>query len=81
MTLTREMILDYLGAQMGVDTEEVADDTLLFSSMLLDSFSMIDLIMFIEREAKIKVKPTEVNLDNLDSIERILRFVKSRSQS
>ena len=79
MTLTREMLLDYLSTNMGVDTGEIDDDTLLFSSMLLDSFSMIDLIMFIEKEANIKVKPTEVNLDNIDSIGRILRFIESRT--
>lgn len=79
MTLTREMLLDYLSTNMGVDTNEIDDDTLLFSSMLLDSFSMIDLIMFIEKEANIKVKPTEVNLDNLDSIGRIFRFIESRT--
>jgi acyl carrier protein len=35
--------------------------------------------MFIEQEGGIKIEPMEVNLENLDSIERILRFVDSHS--
>jgi acyl carrier protein len=65
---------------MGLDTHEIDDETRLFSSGLLDSFSMVDLIFFIEENAKIRIKPTEVNLDNLDSIQRILNFTQVRGE-
>ena len=35
---------------------------------------MVSLIVFIERSCGIRIKPTEVTMDNLDSIERILRL-------
>ena len=68
----------YLGDRMGLDTTTLADDTPLFSSNLLDSFSMVDLIMFIEKESGVRLNPTDVSLDNLDSIGRILKFVDVR---
>lgn len=79
MALNRESLLNYFEEQMGLDTSDIEDDTLLFSSSILDSFSLVDLMMFIEQEGGIKIEPMEVNLENLDSIERILRFVDSHS--
>lgn len=80
MTLDRNNLLNYFQKHMGLDTQEIDDETRLFSSGLLDSFSMVDLIFFIEENAKIRVKPTEVNLDNLDSIQRILNFTQARGE-
>lgn len=68
----------YLGERMGLEAASLEDDTPLFSSNLLDSFSMVDLIMFIEKEGGVRLDPADVSLDNLDSIGRILRFVDAR---
>ena len=74
MSISRQQLLDFLRDELRVDTGQLEDDTLLFSSRLVDSFSMVDLILFLETSGKFKMKPTQVNLDNLDSVERILRF-------
>ncbi|MDM8559133.1 acyl carrier protein [Candidatus Parabeggiatoa sp. HSG14] len=79
MPLTYEKLLNYLDTEMGLDISEIDDETLLFSTALLDSFSLVELITFIEKEANIKISPTEVNLDNLDSVSRILNFVEHHS--
>ena len=76
--MNSESLKAYLGERMGLDTSTLADDTPLFSSNLLDSFSMVDLIMFIEKESGVRLNPTDVSLDNLDSIGRILKFVDVR---
>jgi acyl carrier protein len=78
MALDRETLRRYLHEQQGLESEEFDDDTLLFSSGLIDSFSMVNLIMFIEDAAGVQVHPAEVTLDNFDSIERILAFVETR---
>ena len=44
---------------------------------LVDSFAMVDLVGFIETRCCAKMKPSDVNLDNLDSIGRILNYVQS----
>jgi len=81
MALTRDKLIQYLQDEQGIDPADLADNVLLFSGGLLDSFSMLDLIVFIETEAGIRLAATEVNLDNLDSVERILRFVGERVAS
>jgi acyl carrier protein len=78
MALTRDNLLEYLSSRMGLDAEGVDDATPLFSSNLLDSFSIVDLMMFIEKQAGIRLDTWDVTLENLDSIERILRYVQTR---
>jgi acyl carrier protein len=76
--MNSESLKTYLGDRMGLDTGTLEESTPLFSSNLLDSFSMVDLIMFIEKEGGVRLDPTDVSLDNLDSIGRILKFVDAR---
>jgi acyl carrier protein len=78
MVLDREHLRRYLQEKQGLGPEDIEDDTLLFSSGLIDSFSMVDLILFIEDVGGLRVHPTDVTLDNFDSIERILAFVAAR---
>jgi acyl carrier protein len=74
MVLTKEQLLGALQDRLGLDVTSIGDDTLLFSSGLIDSFSLIELISFIEAQATIRMDAMDVSLDNLDSVERILRF-------
>ena len=76
--MNSESLKTYLGDRMGLDTATLEEGTPLFSSNLLDSFSMVDLIMFIEKEGGVRLDPADVSLDNLDSIGRILKFVDAR---
>ena len=78
MILDRGNLRRYLHEQQGLEPEDFEDDTLLFSSGLIDSFSMVDLIIFIEGTEGVRVHPADVTLDNFDSIERILAFVEAR---
>lgn len=79
MSVTRQALLEYLQASFGIDAAGIEDTTLLFSSGHLDSFSVAELLMFIEEQGDFRVEPTEVTLDNLDSIERILAFVSQKT--
>jgi len=74
MTVTRQLLLEQLENRFGLDASSIEDTTLLFSSGLLDSFSVAELLMLIEEQGGFRVEPTEITLDNLDSIERILAF-------
>ena len=78
MALDRENLRRYLHEKQGLESEEFEDDTLLFSSGLIDSFSMVNVIIFIEDTAGVRVHPADVTLDNFDSIDRILAFVQAR---
>lgn len=78
MGVIRNALLTYLAENFDVDLEDIEDDTPLFSSSLLDSFGMIDLVTFIEAEAAVKFGALDMHLDNLDSVNQILAFVESK---
>ncbi len=73
--MTRTSLIDFMTDRMGLDPEGVDDDTPLFSSGLLDSFSMVDLIMHVEEHTGRRMSAGEVSLDNLDTVRGILGYV------
>jgi acyl carrier protein len=80
MALSSAILLGYFKERLGVDTDGVDDATPLFSSSLLDSFSIVELMAFIESEAGIRMDAWDVTLDNLDSVERILKYVQMKKE-
>ncbi|MGB1275861.1 MAG: acyl carrier protein [Nannocystaceae bacterium] len=78
MVLTRQILLEYLENHSHEDLKEVSDDTELFSTGIVDSFAMVELLMFLEKYTGSKLGPEDIDLDNLDSISRILKFVERR---
>ena len=74
--LTGETLLEFLEVDLGVDVQDVDADTPLFSSQLVDSFALVNLMMFLEREAGSRIAPADVNLDNMDTIGRMLAYVE-----
>ena len=78
MTLNKQVLLEFLENHLGVDTSGVDENTALFSSGIIDSVSMVDLIVFVEAEEKVKMSPDDITLDHWDSIGSILHFVAGR---
>ncbi len=79
MVLDSKTLLDFLQSDLDLDSDETVDDeTLLFSSGLLDSFAMVTLVGFVEKQGGVRLTPGDVNLNNLDSIGRVLRFVEKK---
>ena len=76
--LDSKTLTDHFVAKYGLATGSFDGSTPLFSSGMLDSFTMVDLIMFIEKSAGVRLDPSDVTLDNLDTIDRILAFVGQR---
>lgn len=72
--LTNNRVFEFLEEDLGVDIGDVDEDTPLFSSQLIDSFALVTLMMFIEREAGIRIAPADVNLDNMDSVRRMVAY-------
>jgi acyl carrier protein len=81
MALTREALIDYLEKQARVDMSDVKDETELFSSGLVDSFAMVDLLQFLEKQTGARMGPEDISLENLDSVERILAFAATRQSA
>jgi D-alanine--poly(phosphoribitol) ligase subunit 2 len=55
-------------------------DAEIFTSGLLDSLNILNIIIFIENEFGLKINPFDINLDTLGSINRICEYIDSRRQ-
>lgn len=72
-SLTAYDLLDYLQNDMSID-EALEEDSALFSTGLLDSVSMMNLILFIEQRSGAEVRPADVTLENFDTPARIVAY-------
>ena len=78
MSITREAVTNYLEKTFGIDVSELQHDTPLFTAGLLDSFSVADLLIFLEDTGKFVVEPEEVVPENLDSVARIVAYAAGK---
>jgi acyl carrier protein len=72
-------VLQILESSLYLDVSAIEETTPLFSSGLIDSFSLATLIVEIETRAGFRMEPLDITLENLDTIERLLRFLESRA--
>ncbi|HVY47111.1 MAG TPA: acyl carrier protein [Minicystis sp.] len=74
MALTRERLVDFMAKELKLKMAKIDDKTPLFSSGMIDSFMLVSLMRFVETEGGFRIPVTDVRLDNLDTIERILAY-------
>lgn len=75
MAITSQKLMEFLQHELAVDVADVGENTPLFSTGIVDSFAVISLMTYLETEGGIRIDPDDVNLENMDSIGRILDFV------
>ena len=80
MAVNREELLKYLGKKTRADLGKISDDTELFSSGLIDSFAMVDLLTWLEKKTGARVNPADLSMDNLDSVARILEYAANNKR-
>lgn len=73
LAYTPHDVIDYLQNDLAVD-QELDEQSPLFSTGLLDSVSMMNLILFIEQRSGAEVRPSDVTLDNFDTVARIIAY-------
>ncbi len=74
MPLTLDDLTRFLAEDLFID-DAIQGETPLFSSGLLDSVSMVNLITYIEEKADITVHPADVTLENFDTPNLIIAYV------
>ena len=80
MALTKDALLRYFADELQVDTSKIADDeTPLFSSGLVDSFAIVELLLFLEKQTGTPMSPEDITLDHLDTVRQILEFTAART--
>ena len=80
MPLSESMLFEWLIENVYAEKDELDKETKLYSSGLIDSFSLMDLVVFIEKQSKIKIGASELTLENFDTVERILNFVEKKTR-
>ena len=77
MDQIKTTILDYVRTQYIEDRpEQVNADTPLISSGLVDSFSMVTLLRFIETHYQISIPDREATVEAFDTVTRIATLVE-----
>ena len=75
---TKHKVREYiLGATLS-NIESIDDDTLIFESGLLDSMGLLFLIEFLKEEFDITTNDDELIVENFESINNIVGFIKSK---
>jgi acyl carrier protein len=74
-----QILSNYIANQILKQPKRVLkpDDPLL-SSGLVDSFSLVDLSLFIEKQFKVYIDNTELNPQTFDTLEQLAGLVQSR---
>jgi len=76
MSLTQDDLIAHLSDALDTD-EDLGSDTALFTSGLLDSVLMQDLIMFFEEKTGAQVPAEAVTLENFDTPGAIVAYAES----
>ena len=63
------------------DPELLSDDASLLDLAIIDSTGVLEVITFLEEEYGISVDDTEITPENLETIERIGRFVAQKQMT
>lgn len=58
--------------------KEIKPDEALISSGLIDSFSLMDLALFVEDTFGVKIEDTELNADTFDSLNQLAGLISAR---
>ena len=56
----------------------IAPDEPLISSGLIDSFSLMDVALFVEDNFGVRIEDTELNADTFDSLTQLAALIESR---
>jgi acyl carrier protein len=57
---------------------KIADEEALISSGLIDSFSLMDLALFVEDNFGVRIEDTELNAETFDNLAQLTTLIESR---
>lgn len=78
MSLSPDDIIDFLRTSLNID-DPLDAESALFSTGLLDSVAMLNVIAFVEEKGGAEVRPGDVTLDNFDTPQRIADYVAANA--
>jgi acyl carrier protein len=76
--LIQDELVAFFAETFQLDRRILSEEQPLFSSALLDSASLVNLVAFLEEKTGLIVEADDVTLENFDTISAILSFCKAR---
>ncbi len=77
-----QSILNYLRTSVVLDpAEEIPLDESLLETRVLDSYGIVDLLTFIEREFGLTIPDVDVTKEKMGSIRKMAQYVEIRRQA
>lgn len=75
----REALRKFITAELMRDANyPIKDDEPLISGGLVDSFSLVELQIFIEQQFGVRIEDTELTTDAIDNIDDIVAMIEAR---
>ncbi|WP_428241882.1 acyl carrier protein [Gynuella sp.] len=68
-------IREHIASELGIDLSSVNDSDPLFTSGLIDSFALIELLAFLEQELGADIDIADIDIDKIDTIDAIAKLV------
>jgi acyl carrier protein len=65
----------------GLQRDSFSDDDSLLEKRIIDSTGVLELIAFLEETFGVKVQDDELLPENLDSINRLVRYIEKKSKA
>ncbi|MBU3030649.1 acyl carrier protein [Paracoccus marinaquae] len=78
MSLTADDLIRFLRDELNIE-DDLDAGTELFSTGILDSVAMMNIIGFVEEKAGIEVRPADVTLENFDTLQRIVDYAREQA--
>ncbi len=63
----------------GENPDSLTASTPLITTGIIDSIGALKLVMFLEGQFGVTILPQEINLEHMDTVERIVDLVRSKS--
>ncbi len=77
----KDQLAEFITAQILKDPNRaLADDEALISSGLIDSFSLVDLALFVEETFSVRIDDSELTSDVFDTLSELASLVEKRSE-
>ena len=80
--MVQKIIQDISGQMksMGLPAGSLKPDDMLFESGILDSFTMVELIGFLEEKYSIRLTEEDLVKENLETIEKIAQLIEKKKK-
>ena len=79
MSETTTQLADFIASKiLKQPNRKISNDESLISSGLIDSFSLMDLALYVEDTFGVRIEDTELNADTFDNLTQLTALIESR---